>query len=278
MTVTVLDLNGFANFLQRDEKSSGTIEKYLADIGKFVIWLNGRELTKEEALRWKAYLCASGIAPTSVNGKLSALNALLRCLGREDCRVQFLKVQRKTFRDPRREMTRTEFSRLLAAARKSGDFRMFMLMETIAGTGIRVSELQYITVEAVQAGQADINLKGKVRQILIPDKLAKKLLKYAKERDITTGAIFLTRNGTPMNRKHIWAKMKALCEEAGVDPSKVFPHNLRHLFARTHYERYHDIAALADVLGHSSIETTRIYLITTGREFAKQLDELGLVS
>ena len=278
MTITMLDLNEFAAALRMDEKSAGTIEKYLADAGKFVTWLNGRELTKDETLHWKEHLSNTGLSPTSVNGKLSALNALLGYKGREDCRVKFLKVQRRTFRDPQREMTRAEFDRLLAAARKNGDVRMFMLMETIVATGIRVSELQYITVEAVKAGQAIVHLKGKVRQILIPDKLAKKLQKYAEEKKISTGAIFITRNGTPMNRKHIWSKMKKLCKEAGVDSTKVFPHNLRHLFARTHYQRYHDIATLADVLGHSSIETTRIYLITTGLEFAKQLDDLQLVS
>ena len=277
MTITFNELDGFAASLRMDEKDAGTIEKYVADAEKFVTWLNGRELTKEEALCWKEHLFRSGIAPSSVNGKLSALNALLRYLG-EDCHVKYLKLQRKTFCDPRREMTLEGFKRLLAAARKNGDVRMFMLMETITATGIRVSELQYITVEAVQTGQANINLKGKVRQILIPAKLAKKLLKYAGERKITAGAIFVTRNGTPMNRKHIWSKMKALCEAAGVDSAKVFPHNLRHLCAWTHYERYHDIAALADVMGHSSIETTRIYLITTGLEFARQMDDLQLVS
>ena len=209
---------------------------------------------------------------------LSTLNGFLKYLGKMECCVKSLKIQHKPFRDPGREMSREEFQRLLNAAKSQGDTRMYMVMATIAATGIRVSELRYITVEAARDGRAVVNLKGKIRTILIPGKLAKKLMKYAKKQQIRTGAIFITRNGTPLNRKQIWARMKALCEAAQVESTKVFPHNLRHLFARTHYARYHDIVCLADVLGHSSVETTRIYLITTGVEYAKQLDELRLVS
>ena len=216
--------------------------------------------------------------PGTVNSKLNALNSLLGYMRREDCRVKFLKIQHQPFRDQKREMTWEEYQRLQDAAKKKGDTRMSMVMETIVATGIRVSELKFITVEAAQAGRAIVNMKGKIRTVLITDSLTKKLLNYAKDRKITSGPIFLTRNGTQMSRKQIWSKMRALCTEAGVDASKVFPHNLRHLFAQLHYKRYHNIVSLADILGHSSIKTTRIYLVTTGKEYAKQLEALRLVS
>ena len=278
MTVTMTDLDGYISFLKMEERSNGTIEKYEADARDFLLWLDGRELTKAETLGWKEALAGKNLAPATVNGKLSTLNGFLKYLGKMECCVKSLKIQHKPFRDPGREMSREEFQRLLNAAKSQGDTRMYMVMATIAATGIRVSELRYITVEAARDGRAVVNLKGKIRTILIPGKLAKKLMKYAKKQQIRTGAIFITRNGTPLNRKQIWARMKALCEAAQVESTKVFPHNLRHLFARTHYARYHDIVCLADVLGHSSVETTRIYLITTGVEYAKQLDELRLVS
>ena len=278
MTITVNELAGFKGYLKTEEKSSATVEKYLSAAGEFISWLGSRELTKETAVDWKVHLCGQALDPGTVNGRLAALNCLLRYLDREECRVKYLKVQRDVFRDPSREMSVDEYNRLISAAQNKGDIRMYLVMETMCALGIRVSELEHITVEAVKAGKAVIKLKGKVRTILISRKLAAKLLKYAKDQKIKSGAIFITRNGTPMGRKQIWAKMKALCEAANVEPSKVFPHNLRHLFARTHYERYHDLVCLAAVLGHSSIETTRIYLITTGVEYAKQLEELRLVS
>ena len=278
MTITVNDLAGFKGYLKREEKSSATVEKYLSAAREFVSWLDSRELTKETAVDWKVHLCGQALDPGTVNGRLAALNCLLRYLDREECRVKYLKVQHDVFRAPSREMSIDEYNRLIGAAQNRGDIRMYLAMETMCSLGIRVSELEHITVEAVKAGKAVIKLKGKVRTILISRKLAAKLLKYAKDQKIKSGAIFITRNGTPMSRKQIWAKMKALCEAANVEPSKVFPHNLRHLFARTHYERYHDLVCLAAVLGHSSIETTRIYLITTGVEYAKQLEELRLVS
>ena len=278
MTITMNDLEGFTTSLRLDEKSKATMEKYRADAGEFIAWLDGRELTKDETIRWKEHLCGKDIVPGTVNSKLNALNSLLGYMGREDCKVKFLKIQHQPFREPKKEMTWEEYQRLQDAAKKKGDTRMSMVMETIVATGIRVSELKFITVEAAQTGRAIVNMKGKIRTVLITDSLAKKLLNYAKGRKIASGPIFITRNGNPMGRKQIWSKMKAFCAEAGVDSSKVFPHNLRHLFARLHYKRYHNIVSLADILGHSSIETTRIYLVTTGKEYAKQLEALRLVS
>ena len=209
---------------------------------------------------------------------LSAVNRLLKFLGREECRVRSLRIQRRTFREQRRELTRGEYQRLLDAAAGLGRERLALLMETICATGIRVSEVQYITVEAARAGRTEIRLKGKIRTILLPSKLCRKLLKYARKQKTASGEIFLTRSGAPVSRRQIWREMKALCKEAGVEASKVFPHNLRHLFATAFYRACRDIVKLADVLGHSSIDTTRIYLMTTGAEHARQMEKLGLVT
>ena len=235
-------------------------------------------MVREAVTGWKECLLAQGRAPATVNGALAALNGFFRFLGWEDCRVKFLKIQRRMFREQSRELTRADYDRLITAAQARGRDRLALLMETICATGIRVSEVKYITVEAAKAGRAEIALKGKIRVILIPNKLCRKLLKYAKKNKTASGEIFLTRNGTPMSRRQIWAEMKGLCRAAGVAPSRVFPHNLRHLFAGAFYRATRDIVKLADVLGHSSIETTRIYLLTSGAEHQRQLDRLGLVS
>lgn len=208
---------------------------------------------------------------------LAALNGFLRFLGLE-YRVKFLKIQRRLFRDQSRELTREEYGLLVSAARAEGRERLALLMESVCATGVRVSEVKYLNVEAARAGRAEIALKGKIRVILLTNKLCRKLLKYARKNKIASGEIFITRSGKGMSRRQIWAEMKALCKAAGVDAEKVYPHNLRHLFARTFYKACGDIARLADVLGHSSIETTRIYLLTTGAEHTKQLERLGLVS
>nr|WP_264464831.1 tyrosine-type recombinase/integrase [Intestinimonas butyriciproducens] len=268
----------YRTWLAAEEKSAGTIEKYLRDIYGFFRWLNGEAVSKERALDWKAYLLERGYAPVTINSMLSAVNSLLHFLGWDDCRVKFLKIQRRLFREEQRVLTRAEYERLLEAARSLGRERLALLMETICATGIRVSEVRYITVEAVQRGRAEITLKGKIRTILIPNKLCRKLLKYAKKQKTASGEIFLTKGGMSLSRKQLWAEMKSLCKRAGVEPSKVFPHNLRHLFATCFYRACRDIVQLADVLGHSSIETTRIYLLTTGAEHAKHLERLGLVS
>ena len=268
----------YARALRAEEKSSTTIAKYLRDIQAFTGFLAGRAVTRETAAAWKAHLVETGYAPVTVNAMLSALNGLFSFLGWNDCRVKFLKVQRQLFRDASRELTRREYDRLLAAAKRRGQERLALLMETICAPGIRVSEARYITVEAARRGRAEIALKGKVRTILLPEKLCRKLLKYAKKQKTASGAIFRTKSGKEISRRQIWAELKGLCRCADVAPSKVFPHNLRHLFATVFYKACKDIARLADILGHSSIETTRIYLLTSGAEHQRQLERLGLVS
>ncbi len=276
--ITSAQLNFFRAYLYEEERSRATVEKYLRETGQFAAWVSGAEVTKTAAAQWKEHLLAQGYHPSTVNGKLTAVERFFDFMGWEDCKVKHLKLQRRLFRDDSRELTRQEYERLVETARSSGQERLCLLMESICATGIRVSEVKYLTVEAADQGKAEISLKGKIRTILIPGKLCRKLLKYARKQKITSGAIFRTRGGRELSRKQIWAEMKAICEKAGVEPSKVFPHNLRHLFARTFYRVCRDVARLADVLGHSSIETTRIYLISTGAEHAKTLEQLRLVS
>lgn len=277
-TVITAQLAAYAAHLREEEHSRGTIEKYLRDVRTFAQWLGARELTKESAVEWKEQLRAKGYAPVTINSMLSALNGFFTFIGRGDCHVKFLKIQRRMFRAESRALTREEYMRLVSAAEAHGDVRIALLLETICATGVRVSEVRYITVEAARQGVAEISLKGKIRTIIIPGKLRKKLLKYAGKRKIASGEIFLTRSGRGMNRRQIWAAMKALCGAARVESSKVFPHNLRHLFACRFYMVSHDIVKLANILGHSSIETTRIYLVTTSNENAEQMELLGLVS
>ena len=275
--ITEETLAAFARQLGEDERSPATLEKYLREVRQFAAFLGGREVTRELAAAWREELSARQ-SPATVNGKLTALDRLLAFLGWEDCRVKHLRVQRQLFRDSARELSREEYARLVETARRLGRGRLSLLMETICATGIRVSEVRYITAEAVREGRTEIALKGKIRTILLPGKLCRKLEKYARQKKITSGELFLTRSGRPMSRKQIWAEMKGVCRAAGVAPSKVFPHNLRHLFARCFYRVSRDVAKLADVLGHSSIETTRIYLISTGAEHARTLDQLRLIS
>lgn len=277
-TVITAQLAAYAAHLREEEHSRGTIEKYLRDVRTFAQWLGARELTKESAVEWKEQLRAKGYAPVTINSMLSALNGFFTFIGRGDCHVKFLKIQRRMFRAESRALTREEYMRLVSAAEAHGDVRIALLLETICATGVRVSEVRYITVEAARQGVAEISLKGKIRTIIIPGKLRKKLLKYAGKRKIASGEIFLTRSGRGMSRRQIWAAMKALCGAARVESSKVFPHNLRHLFACRFYMVSHDIVKLANILGHSSIETTRIYLVTTSNENAEQMELLGLVS
>ena len=278
MSVSKSDLAGFADCLKNGDRSPGTIEKYLHDASDFALWLGQRELTRETAVQWREFLLQQNYAPVTINSMLSAVNSLFKFLGRGDCRIRFLRVQRRAFREQSRELTRAEYQKLLDTAAEQGQERLGLLMETICATGIRVSEVQYITVEAARRGRAEISLKGKIRTILLPSKLCRKLLKYAWKQKTASGEIFLTRSGKPVSRRQIWREMKTLCAKAGVESSKVFPHNLRHLFATAFYQVCRDIVKLADILGHSSINTTRIYLMTTGAEHARQLEKLGLVT
>ena len=270
-------LAAFQRRLLEEEREAATIEKYLREVRAFAAWAGGRGVSKEVTGGWKERLRAEGLRAETINSKLSALNRFLSYLGREECRVKYLKIQRRLFRGPERELTRAEYKRLLETARGMGRERLALMMELICATGIRVSEVKYITAEAVRAGRAEVSLKGKIRTILIPGKLCRKLEKYMRKKKTVSGEVFLTRNGKGLTRRQIWAEMKGLCERAGVEASKVYPHNLRHLFARTFYGMCKDVARLADVLGHSSIETTRIYLMSTGEEHARQMDRLGLI-
>lgn len=276
--ITEKRLTAFERHLRMEEREPGTIEKYLRDVRAFAAWLEERPLDKEAAVAWKEHLLASGYAPSTINSMLIAVNRFFRFQHWDELRVKTMRVQRRIFRSRDRELTKEEYVRLLETAHSLGRERLALLMETICATGIRVSEVRYITVEAVQTGRTEIALKGKIRTILLPGKLCRKLLKYAKKKQIGSGELFLTKTGKRMSRRQIWAEMKAICKKAGVTPSKVFPHNLRHLFARTFYKVCRDVVQLADVLGHSSVETTRIYLASTGDEYVRRMNRLGLIS
>ena len=275
--ITERELENFVQNLRTSERSAGTIEKYVRDVRKFAAWLEGEAVSRERAAAWRDSLLERGYAPVTVNSMVAAVNRFFAALGWEEYKVKALKIQRRLFRDSGKELSREEYERLVSAAHTQGRERLALLLETICSTGIRVSEVKYITVEAAQAGRAEISLKGKLRVILLPGKLCRKLKKYARQQKTASGEIFLTRSGKSLSRRQIWAEMKGLCQKAGVAPSKVFPHNLRHLFARTFYRVCRDVAKLADVLGHSSIETTRIYLISTGDEHAKVLARMRLL-
>lgn len=269
------DLQIFYNHLVLEEKSTATVEKYLRDVRAFLAFAGQRNVTKELVVSYKSELIEKGYAVRSVNSMLASLNSLFGFLGWSDCRVKTLRTQHQTYCAEEKELTKAEYMRLLQAAERRPQLRM--IMETICSTGIRVSELRFFTVEAVKHGEITVRCKSKIRTILLPGKLRNRLLAYAKKNSIPSGAIFITRNGKPLNRSNIWAQMKSLCGIANVKASKVFPHNLRKLFARTFYGLEKDIAKLADILGHSSIDTTRIYIMTTGTEHRRKLDRLGLV-
>lgn len=276
--ISTTQVNRFLHFLCQEERAPGTVEKYKRDLNEFLLWLSGQPVTSSTSICWKEHLLTSGLAPATVNSKLSALNGLFRFLGYNDCRVKFLKLQRRLFRASAKELSRPEYERLRSTAQEQGKERLSLLLETLCSTGIRVSEVRYITVEAARSGRTDISLKGKVRTLLLPNKLCRKLLRFAKKQKTASGEIFITKSGKSLSRRQIWREMKALCQKAGVAPSKVFPHNLRHLFATVFYRASQDIVKLADLLGHSSINTTRIYLQSTGTEHIRQLEQLGLVS
>ena len=274
---TMKKLWGFERHLVLLERSRATVEKYTREVLRFFEYLNGERPTREAALRWKQEMQESGLNPRTINGKLCALSAFARFARRKDLIVAQLKVQPRRFRDEDREMTIEEFRRLVRAAQKLGLARTELLLEAMGGTGMRVSELQFLTVEACQKNQMEVYLKGKSRIVLLTKDLSRLLLKYAKKRGIVSGPIFQTKKGRPMTRQQIWKELKALCEAAGVSSKKVFPHNLRHLFARRLHEQMKDIAAVADVLGHSSLETTRIYLMLTTREYREKVVKLNMI-
>ena len=275
--ITARKIAAYAVALRGAGRVSGTVAQYRRSVSAFARWLGGAPVSEAALTAWKAHLRESGYTPATVNAMLAAVNGFFKFAG-WPLRAKFLKIQRRLFREPRRELSRAEYDRLLRTAQAQGRERLALLMETICVTGIRVSEVRYITVEAARAGRAEIALKGKIRTILLPGKLCRKLMKYAKAQKIASGEVFLTRSGKGLSRRQIWGELKKLCDKAKVAPSKVFPHNLRHLFATEFYQISHDIARLADVLGHSSIETTRIYLVTSGREHRRQLERMRLIS
>lgn len=262
--------------LVEGEKSKATIEKYLHHVRQFISAYAGRKIDKTLALEYKAKL-GEVYAPSGANAALAAVNGFLRFWGFEDCRVKPFKVQRKIYCPEEKELTRAEYVRLVRAAKEKSNQRLVLLLESICATGIRVSELPYITAEAVWNGEAAVTCKGKTRTIFLPAALCKKLRRYIQKEGVQTGPVFVTRTGKPMNRSNIWREMKALCQRANVAPSKVFPHSLRHLFARCFYAIDKDISKLADILGHANMNTTRIYIISTGAEHRKKMETLRLV-
>lgn len=272
--LTETQIAAFAVYLKSEEKSENTIEKYMRDVRAFCAYVGEAEMTKETVIAYKNKLLSENYAARSVNSVLASINSLLSFLGWADLKVKSIKLQRQIYCPEEKELTKAEYIRLVNTAKQK---RLNLLIQTICGTGIRVSELQYITVEAVKCNEAVVSLKGKTRSVFIVRELQKKLLRYAAEQKISSGAIFITRSGKPMSRTNIWREMKSLCVEAGVNPQKVFPHNLRHLFARTFYGIEKDIAKLADILGHSSINTTRIYIITTGNEHRQRMENMRLI-
>lgn len=270
-------LYDFGRHLLQEERSEATIEKYTRDTQHFIGWLEKRSLEKEIVIQYKEHL-ASEYAPASVNSMLAAINGFLDFIGRGECRVKTLKIQRKVFCAQEKELSKAEYLRLLEAANRTNHQRIALIMQTICSTGIRVSELRFITAEAVRKGVAEVRSKGKSRPVLLPKQLCSLLAEYTIQKKIESGPVFVTRSGRPIDRSNVWAQMKKLCDDAHVSPSKVFPHNLRHLFARTFYGVEKDLCHLADLLGHSSVDTTRIYTMTTGAEQLAQLDSLGLLS
>lgn len=269
-------IKNFRRYLIEEEKATATVEKYIRDINVFADWLGEKELDKETVLIYKENL-TKNYAPASVNSILSSLNSFFTFNEWYNLKVKNLKIQKQIFANKDKELTKEEYERLLTAAKSKGNEQLYFLMQTICSTGIRASELCYITVESLKAQKAQINLKGKMRVVILPKELCKMLLKYSREQKITSGSVFVSRNGKPLDRSNIWKMMKALCESAGVARAKVFPHNLRHLFARTFYSLQKDIVRLADILGHSSVNTTRIYTMETGETHRRQIQKLGLL-
>lgn len=274
--ITIDLIENFKKYLIDEEKSQATLEKYIRDITAFKTWVKDGEISKEKVLDYKSYL-TENYAPASVNSMLSSINSFFEYNEWYELRVRSLKIQKRIFADKDKELSKAEYDRLLKAAKRKNNEQLYLLMQTICSTGIRVSELRAVTVSAIKARQATINCKGKMRVIILPNDLCKMLMCYIKECNIISGPVFVTRNGKPLDRSNIWRLMKNLCDDAGVSKNKVFPHNLRHLFARTYYSLEKDIVRLADILGHSSVNTTRIYTMENGEIHRKQIQKLGLL-
>lgn len=275
--LTAKRIQAFYAYLVVEEKSAATVEKYMRDVYAFADFVDGAAIEKRKVSAYKKHLQEIDYAPRSINSMLASLNSFFVFLGWADCKVKSIKLQRQVYCSEEKKLTKAEYVRLVNTAKQKGNERLNLILQTICGTGIRVSELRFITVEAVKNGEAIVSLKGKTRAVFIVKELRKKLLRYTAEQKIRSGAIFITRTGKPMNRTNIWREMKNLCEQANVNPRKVFPHNLRHLFARTFYGIEKDIAKLADILGHSSINTTRIYIISDGNEHRKLLENMRMI-
>ena len=274
--ITAEMIAGFEEYLILEEKSTATVQKYIRDVKRFLAYAENAAVTKETVIGYKKHL-QKNYAVQSVNSMLASINGLFSFLGRHDLRVKSLKVQQLIFRPEEKELTKAEYLRLCRAAECRQNRRLSLILQTICGTGIRVSELKHITVEAVRRGEAAVRCKAKTRSVFIVKELKQKLLRYAAEQGIKSGMIFVTRTGKPISRTNIWREMKALCVKAKVNPGKVFPHNLRHLFARVFYGIEKDIAKLSDILGHSSINTTRIYIVSTGTEHKKRMENMRLI-
>ena len=266
----------FKTHLINEEKSSATLEKYIRDVTTFMQWLDDRMVEKVIVVEYKQNLIEN-YAPASANSMLSSINSFFEYMEWFDCKVKTFKIQKQIFANKDKELSKAEYERLLVAAKKKQNKKLYMLMQTICSTGTRVSELRYISTDAVRKGEAVINCKGKMRIVILPKQLCKMLSSYIKEQRISSGSVFITKNGKPLDRSNIWKLMKDLCENAGVSKDKVFPHNLRHLFARTYYSLEKDVVRLADILGHSSVNTTRIYTMETGEQHRIQIQRLGLL-
>lgn len=276
LRITTKDIAGFREHLILEERSAATIQKYIRDVKAFMAYAQNSAITKETVIAYKKYL-QENYAVRSVNSMLASINSFFSFFGWNDLKVKSLKLQQQVYCPAEKELTKAEYARLCQAAQRRHNERLNLILQTICGTGIRVSELQFITVEAAKCGEAVVRCKGKTRAVFIVRELRQKLLRYAAEQNIQSGMIFVTRTGKPISRTNIWREMKALCVEADVNPQKVFPHNLRHLFARVFYGIEKDIAKLADILGHSSINTTRIYIISTGIEHRRRMENMHLI-
>ena len=268
----------YQEYLYEEEKTTATIKKYICDLKKLMDYLSGREITKKLMVEYKEALRKEkGYRLTSINSFLVAANRFFEYMGWYDLRVKTYRIQKEIFVPENRDLSKAEYKKLVQAAMKKGKKRLAMILQTICAAGIRISELSCVTVESVVKGIVEIYCKGKQRIVLLPKKLQKKLLRYIQEKEIKSGILFCTSSGKPVDRSNIWKEMKGLCKEAEVTEEKVYPHNLRHLFAKEFYAVEKDIAKLADILGHSSVETTRIYIKSTSAEHQKQLNMMGLV-